>query len=67
MGIGLLILSEHNKSPCDHPSWASSLDSTYFVALTRGAGLVAEEIGAGTGFGLASDPGSTGVQLLMDT
>ncbi|KAL4121742.1 hypothetical protein QTP88_014193 [Uroleucon formosanum] len=50
MDIGLLILSEHNRSPCNHPSWASSSDGRCSIALTTIAGIVAEESGSGPGF-----------------
>ncbi|KAL5233555.1 hypothetical protein ACI65C_000965 [Semiaphis heraclei] len=50
MDIGLLVLSEHNRSPCNHPSWASSSDGRCSIALTTIAGTVAEESGSGPGF-----------------
>ncbi|KAL4136261.1 hypothetical protein QTP88_007812 [Uroleucon formosanum] len=50
MDIGLLILSEHNRSPCNYPSWASSSDGRCSIALTTIAGIGAEESGSGPGF-----------------
>lgn len=48
--IGLLILSEHNRSPCNYPSWASSSDGKCSIALTTIAGIGAKESGSGPGF-----------------
>ncbi|KAL4121986.1 hypothetical protein QTP88_014401 [Uroleucon formosanum] len=50
MDIGLLILSEHNRSPCNYSSWASSSNGRCSIALTTIAGIGAEESGSGPGF-----------------
>jgi len=65
--IGLLVLSEHYQAPSNFPSWSASTDGKCSVALTAGAGLVAEESGSdpdspGSGSAVPSYSAATGPQ-----
>lgn len=50
LDVGLLILSEHYRSPNNFSSWASSSDSRCSIALMNSVGIIADEVGCGPGF-----------------
>lgn len=59
--IGLLILSEHYRAPCNFPSWTASSVGKCSITLTGGAGLITEKILVSHGSGLEAPLSSAAI------